>query len=160
VIGRFDRQIRASCVAKLRLRPRNTAASKQEGALHGGTRQSGTPGAHTRGQPTEKEACMVARKSNRLPRGGGLVLVADDDSDSRDLLAFSLVHSGYRVKEARDGLELLGLLTSVSAHELEPPVAIVSDVRMPGFSGIEALRHARHAGLEVPFVLITAYRND
>lgn len=87
------------------------------------------------------------------------ILVADDDVEIRSLLVAALRQSGHVVSQARDGLELLTVLSAVSTHQLEPPAAVVSDIRMPLFTGIDALRNARGFGLDVPFILMTAYRD-
>lgn len=97
----------------------------------------------------------AANPSNRPAR----ILVADDDAEIRCLLVAALRQSGHLVSQARDGLELLTVLSAVSTHQLEPPAAVVSDIRMPLFSGIDALRNARGFGLDVPFILMTAYRD-
>lgn len=87
------------------------------------------------------------------------ILVADDDVEIRSLLVAALRRSGHLVSQARDGLELLTVLSAVSTHQLEPPAAVISDIRMPLFSGLDALRNARGFGLDVPFILMTAYRD-
>lgn len=87
------------------------------------------------------------------------ILVADDDVEIRCLLVAALRQSGHLVSQARDGLELLTVLSAVSTPQLEPPAAVISDIRMPLFSGLDALRNARGFGLDVPFILMTAYRD-
>lgn len=87
------------------------------------------------------------------------ILVADDDVEIRCLLVAALRQSGHLVSQARDGLELLTVLSAVSTRQLEPPAAVISDIRMPLFSGLDALRNARGFGLDVPFILMTAYRD-
>jgi two-component system, response regulator, stage 0 sporulation protein F len=87
------------------------------------------------------------------------VVVADDDGEIRSLLVAALRHGGHEVSLVSDGLELLTLLSAVSTHELEPPAAVISAVRMPFVTGIDALRNARSLGLDVPFILMTAFRD-
>src|SRR5262249_31211195 len=53
------------------------------------------------------------------------VIVADDDAEIRALVTTALRHDGHDVVQARDGLELLTLLSKVSTHEVEPPEAII-----------------------------------
>ncbi len=65
---------------------------------------------------------------------GPLVLIVEDDEDTRFLYAESLVHLGYRAAgegDARSGIE--------AALRLRPD-AILMDLAMPGMSGIEAIR--------------------
>ena len=61
------------------------------------------------------------------------------------------------MSELRDGLQLLERLREVRGSPLRWPDAIVSDVRMPGHSGLEMLAALRRAGWTTPVVLITAF---
>ncbi|UJA19582.1 response regulator [Thermoleophilia bacterium SCSIO 60948] len=81
-----------------------------------------------------------------------LALVADDDADVRELVAFRLEREGYEVLTAADGAQALEL---TSAHV--PAVAIL-DVMMPGLDGYEVTRRMRADPRlsEVPVVLLTA----
>ncbi len=80
------------------------------------------------------------------------VLVADDDSDIRELVTFKLEQAGYTVLAVADGL---AALDAARAHA--PDLAIL-DVMMPGLSGFdvcaELRRGKRTAGL--PVILLTA----
>lgn len=80
-------------------------------------------------------------------------IVADDDPFMREWLELSLHSFGARVVHAASGHELAALLA--------PPVAavdlVISDVRMPGPSGLEVLARARAGGNQVPFLLITGF---
>jgi len=89
------------------------------------------------------------------------VLVAEDDADTRALVAFGLRRDGYEVEEVSDGGKLLDkIASSMLFRECDPPDVIVSDVRMPGFSGLTILCGLRSAGWMTPIILITAYAND
>lgn len=85
------------------------------------------------------------------------VLLADDDPDIRDLIAEALRRSGYDVLETRDGGELLSVIESMRKGERPLCDVIVSDVQMPGVSGLEALQHMRDNGVRVPVIIITAF---
>jgi len=80
------------------------------------------------------------------------ILVADDDMDIRDLVAFKLEQAGFDVTAVDNGLAAL------TAARLEPPDLMVLDVMMPGMSGIDVCRELRNdrstAGL--PVILLTA----
>ena len=65
------------------------------------------------------------------------VLVADDDRDIRDLVAFKLGQAGYEVETAEDGVRALAQARST------PPSLVVLDVMMPGLSGLDVARQLR-----------------
>jgi len=85
------------------------------------------------------------------------IFVADDDADMRAFLAEQLRADGHEVSELRNGFELLQRLREVCSSPLRWPDAIVSDVRMPGHSGLEVLAALRRAGWTTPVILITAF---
>ena len=94
------------------------------------------------------------------PRGSiGRVLLAEDDEELRWLLARLLRQDGHQVIEVNDGCELLEHLAREVKDDgrLEGADVIVSDIRMPGYTGIAALHGLRQVGCDVPMVLITAF---
>ncbi len=62
---------------------------------------------------------------------GQRILIVEDDSDLRTLVLESLRAAGYDARAAEDGMD--GLRTIVD----DPPDLILSDVLMPGLSGLE-----------------------
>jgi CheY-like chemotaxis protein len=87
------------------------------------------------------------------------VLLADDDSDILKLISCALRGRGFEIAEACDGAELLSQVFAqpfVGGAE-RPPDIIVTDVRMPGFTGLEILAALRQANLRTAVVLMTAY---
>jgi DNA-binding response OmpR family regulator len=81
-----------------------------------------------------------------------VVLVADDDEDIRDLVAFRLDRAGYEVLRAGDGEQALAL-----AREHRPDLAVL-DVMMPKLTGYDVTRELRaDAATEaIPVILLTA----
>lgn len=84
---------------------------------------------------------------NRAPR----ILIVDDDPGQRSLLESFLRGRGYATLTAASGEEALEIL------EREPVDLLISDVRMPGISGLETLRRARRQNALLPVLLVTAY---
>src|SRR5256885_5185767 len=82
------------------------------------------------------------------------VLVVDDDVDAREALATALSHAGYVVEVAADGSEALAQLGCWPAD------VVVSDVCLPGMSGVDLVQALRHRGLPQPVVLITGLEPD
>jgi two-component system response regulator (stage 0 sporulation protein F) len=87
------------------------------------------------------------------------ILVVDDDGDMRGLLVARLASEGYDVREAVSGTELLRVLQSISVDlwPLDGVDLIVLDNRMPGMTGLEAIRKLRAAQCNVPAILVTAF---
>lgn len=84
------------------------------------------------------------------------VLIADDDPDIRDLVAFKLEQAGYDVVAVADGAEALAAVA-----ERAPAVAIL-DVMMPRMSGMDVLSALRAdpALHGVRVILLTARSRD
>jgi DNA-binding response OmpR family regulator len=79
------------------------------------------------------------------------VLVIDDDAFSRKLVEADLTHYGFAVDLACSGAEALErILADTNAYD-----AIVSDLRMPGESGVELLAKLRALGIATPFFIMT-----
>ena len=76
------------------------------------------------------------------------VLVADDDADLRELIAFTLAQAGYLVIKANDGLSAVRLFTE------ESPDLVVLDINMPGLSGFQVCEAIR-ARSRVPVMILT-----
>jgi len=79
------------------------------------------------------------------------ILVADDEKGMRDFLSILLRKEGYEVTVAANGE---AALESVSQQEFD---LLVTDIRMPGLSGIDLLREVRAISPGLLVVLITAY---
>jgi DNA-binding NtrC family response regulator len=88
-----------------------------------------------------------SRKNGRSPR----ILIVDDDAGQRSLLDSFLKSQGFETVVASSGPEALELLKN------ETIAIMISDVRMPGMTGLETLRHARKAHPTLPVLLVTAY---
>lgn len=80
------------------------------------------------------------------------IALADDQALVREGLKLVLRGLGIDIAlEAANGRELVTRLAQT------PVNVIVSDVRMPELSGIEALRELRHAGNATPIILLTTF---
>src|SRR5258706_4380513 len=90
-------------------------------------------------------------KLRAVPRG--TILVIEDYSDTRELLATLLRKQGYDVIEAEDGLE--GLLKAAAFC----PALILMDLSLPEMDGVEAARriHAQPKLAHTPIFVISAY---
>jgi CheY-like chemotaxis protein len=80
-----------------------------------------------------------------------VILVIDDDEDFAASLATSLEDSGYAATIAADGESALGMVA------LDPPAAILLDLRLPKGSGLEVFCELEKRNLQVPTIVISAY---
>jgi len=87
-----------------------------------------------------------------------LILVVDDEPDVAELFRQQfrreLRASQFTMEFAQSAPEAL---ERVDAEEKPDLILILSDVNMPGMSGLELLPHARKARPDVPVIMITAY---
>lgn len=81
----------------------------------------------------------------------GRVLVVDDDSSLRRVVEFTLQEDGLSVRAVASGAEALEALARTSFD------AVVTDVRMPGISGVDLLTELHRRDPSLPVVLVTAY---
>ena len=87
----------------------------------------------------------------RRPDGGAIrVLVVDDESSLSDLLSMALRYEGWDVRAAADGSSAVRV-----AREFRPD-AVVLDVMLPDFDGLEVLRRMRADAPEMPVLFLTA----
>ncbi len=79
------------------------------------------------------------------------ILIVDDDASQRRLIEFWLQEEGYRTVTAADGI------SGLRAFQQESPALVVTDVRMPGMTGLDLLSRIRGENSDTPFILITAF---
>lgn len=89
-------------------------------------------------------------------RGQGRILVVEDNTDSRDILAKLLRMSGYDVISASDGES--GYMAALE----KVPDLIITDINMPVMSGIELLKKVRHERLldGTAILVVTAFGDE
>lgn len=79
------------------------------------------------------------------------VLVVDDEPAIRQVVAALLRKAGYLVDQAADGETAMERLARGDVD------IVLSDIKMPGLSGIELLRLARAANIDTAFIMMTAF---
>jgi DNA-binding response OmpR family regulator len=77
------------------------------------------------------------------------ILVADDDADLLDLVAYALGQAGFIVVKARNGTE------AVAVFDAEAPDLVILDINMPGATGFEVCASLRERG-STPIIMLTA----
>lgn len=85
--------------------------------------------------------------------GGALVLVVDDYQDAREMCCEYLTYCGFRVAEARNGVEAIEKASSLL------PDLILMDLSLPGMDGWEATRRlkADDRTKMIPVVALTGH---
>ena len=78
------------------------------------------------------------------------ILVAEDQTDIRDLLVLNLQQAGYEVTAVSDGPAALA-----SQNELASDLLIL-DLMMPGLDGLEVCKALRARGRSTPILMLTA----
>jgi excisionase family DNA binding protein len=92
----------------------------------------------------------AARIGNERPR----ILVVDDESSIRDLLAKTLALADYDVDTAADGRTALEQLR-MHSYDL-----LIADLKMPGVDGLSVIREAKRLKTDMPVIIITGYSTE
>lgn len=86
------------------------------------------------------------------------ILIAEDDAELRTLLEWAFRAEGFEVSTCSNGVELLNAVRSLFSCRV--PVRynlIISDIRMPGITGMEVLEGLSKSPCFPPMILITAF---
>src|SRR6267378_1330592 len=79
------------------------------------------------------------------------LLLVEDKNELRAMLRKALERSGYSVDEAPDGS---AAIQKVRARRY---LLVITDLKMPGASGLDVLRETKHADASIPVILLTAF---
>lgn len=93
--------------------------------------------------------CRLGRK----PR----LLLAEDDDELRWALAGALTKRAFSVQQVTNSSELLARFIGTAVTSDDAPDLIISDVRMPGCSGVNVIRCMRAAYWSTPVVFMSAF---
>jgi two-component system response regulator (stage 0 sporulation protein F) len=96
-------------------------------------------------------------RSQRLDRAR--ILIADDDGEMRRVVVDTLHSDGYEVRQAASGRALLETVSRIDTHAfpMDGVDLVLLDHRMPGMTGLDAVRTLRGCERRVPVILMTAY---
>ncbi len=79
------------------------------------------------------------------------ILIVDDDTSQRSLIEFWLQEDGFTTLTAKDGTEGFQL------YEQHAPSLVITDMRMPGMSGLDMLSRIKVVNPDTPVIVITAF---
>lgn len=78
------------------------------------------------------------------------ILLVDDDPFVREMIAMILEEGGYEMAVAEDGTVAYDYFVNGGGADL-----ILSDMNMPGMSGLDLVRKLRANHIDIPFVMLT-----
>ncbi|MBD9562742.1 response regulator transcription factor [Pseudomonas sp. PDM09] len=84
-------------------------------------------------------------------RNSVIIAIVDDDDSVRTALESLLRSSGYKVQTYCSALEFLNTNGPAQTH------CLISDIQMPGMSGLELHKQLVAMGFHIPTIFITAY---
>jgi DNA-binding NtrC family response regulator len=91
------------------------------------------------------------RKPHSSTMSKGRVLIVDDEAHARNTLAALLDDEGYEVDTAPDAFKALGKVDE------QAPDLVLTDLQMPGMTGVDLLRKLRERSDDLAVVLMTAH---
>ena len=124
-----------------RFRKRDIDAWLDSQRPRGGARATQAPGPAASSSP---------RQATDRPR----ILVVDDESSIRDLLAKTLALAEYDVDTAPDGRSALERMRMYT-YDL-----LIVDLKMPGVDGLAVIREAKRYKADLPVIIITGFSNE
>ncbi len=87
------------------------------------------------------------------------ILVVDDESHMLDTIQFILQSNGYAAVTARSGEEALERLAWLRAEGRRADL-ILTDIQMPGPTGLELIERLRETGEQAPVLVMTGYSDQ
>jgi CheY-like chemotaxis protein len=90
---------------------------------------------------------------SKIPPARPMILVVEDDADSRLMMRTLLEMKGYLIVEAADGQE------AIEVTERERPQLILMDLRLPRLNGFAVTRYVRQQAhlREIPIIIISGH---
>ena len=117
--------------------------------LIGGTAFYSHPGESSGARADAAGGPPTARTSGR--EAPGRILVIDDDASVRKFLVAALTEAGHSVAAAEDGER------GVEIFRTQPCDVVLTDVRMPGMSGLHVLQTVKQVSPGAEVIVVTAH---
>ena len=99
---------------------------------------------------------FAARTQRRAIRVANtpVISIVDDDAWSRSGLEDLVLSLGYRTRTFESAERFM------ESGDVADTDCLITDLRMPGWSGLELQSHLRRAGHRIPTIFVTTYPND
>ncbi len=97
---------------------------------------------------------MTGRIRKDTTMAHGRILVVDDEDSIREYLAMMLEREGYEVQSAADGKKAVKLSSKESFD------AVITDIQLPGMTGIDLLGAFRESDPTVPIIIVTGHASQ
>jgi DNA-binding response OmpR family regulator len=88
------------------------------------------------------------------PSPNARVLIIEDDEEMRSLLKDFFVKEGFETDSVSNGYDAFGIITK------KPFDLVVTDIRMPGLTGLDILPRIKKIQPEVAIIVITAFGTE
>jgi DNA-binding NtrC family response regulator len=88
------------------------------------------------------------------PSPNGSVLIIEDDEEMRSLLKDFFVEEGFETDSVSNGYDAFGMLVK------KPFDLVITDIRMPGLTGLDILPRIKKLQPGVPIIVITAFGSE
>ncbi len=79
------------------------------------------------------------------------ILIVDDDKTILHMLKRFFNARGYQVLAEKDGLK------AVERLKVETPAIVLTDIKIPSFSGVDLIRFIHQNMKDIPIIVMTAY---
>ena len=89
-----------------------------------------------------------------MPKAKPLISIIDDDEPMREAMKGLMRSLGYRVEAVASAQEFL------SARHIRRTSCLITDMQMPGMTGLELHQRLLASGKPIPTILITAYPDN
>jgi len=85
------------------------------------------------------------------------ILLVDDEANFRFSAGVALRKAGYKVTEAADGSEALSVAIEAWFRQVDPIALVLTDIRMPGMSGLELIGGMQGYGIDTPVLVLSGF---
>jgi DNA-binding response OmpR family regulator len=94
---------------------------------------------------------LSEERGRKLCNSKKKIMIVDDDETTLHMLKRYFIRNGFQVSAAKDGLDAMERLN------IEKPDLVLTDIKMPSFSGADLINFIRNSMNDIPILVMTAY---